>query len=272
MLSGLMLTAFLMGVSGAPHCAAMCGTACAAAFRHGLPVRALVGRCIGYALLGALAAASAGLIASWGREVAFLKPIWLIAQVLVVGFGLLMLVTGRVPSQLDQWGLAAYHSIKSRLTPKDASKNTTADTWLGFMGPVVAGLAWAVLPCGLLYGALMVAALASDAMGGMLVMLSFALPSAVGVWAAPQLLKRLSQFRWGASAPVAKPLPSPLQVAPILWVDREQSLKPSGLSIDGADRWLNPALPIRVSGLMLAVMAGGGLAHHIWAQWQAWCG
>ncbi len=35
MLTGLMLTAFLMGLGGIPHCGAMCGTACAAAFPAG---------------------------------------------------------------------------------------------------------------------------------------------------------------------------------------------------------------------------------------------
>lgn len=34
MLTGLLLTAFLMGLGGIPHCTAMCGAACAATGRH----------------------------------------------------------------------------------------------------------------------------------------------------------------------------------------------------------------------------------------------
>ena len=54
-----MLAAFLMGLGGVPHCAAMCGAACAVVFPGGVPRWALVGRCLSYAVLGVVAAASA---------------------------------------------------------------------------------------------------------------------------------------------------------------------------------------------------------------------
>ena len=64
MQSSLALTALLMGLAGGPHCVAMCGAACAglaqASGEH--RQRTLwsfqLGRLLGYALLGALAAAS----------------------------------------------------------------------------------------------------------------------------------------------------------------------------------------------------------------------
>jgi len=80
MLSSLILTAFLMGLSGAPHCATMCGVPCAAALRRSLPLSALLGRWLGYSVLGFMAAASAGLVSQWSREISFLKPLWLMAQ------------------------------------------------------------------------------------------------------------------------------------------------------------------------------------------------
>ena len=61
MLSSLILTAFLMGLSGAPHCATRCGVPCAAALRRRLPLRALFGRWGGYSGLGFMAAGCAGL-------------------------------------------------------------------------------------------------------------------------------------------------------------------------------------------------------------------
>lgn len=228
MLSSLILTAFLMGLTGSPHCAAMCGLPCAAALQRGLPWQALLGRWIGYVALGVIAATSAGLISGWGRDVAFLKPIWLMAQAMAVLFGCLLVLTGRMPRQLDEWGLGVYHTLKARW---GRAADQTASHWGRHVAPIFAGMAWAALPCGLLYGALMVAALAPDALGGGLVMTAFALPSGLGVWAAPKLLKRLS-----------------------------------------GERWLDPQWAIRLSGLMLAAMAGWGLVHHLVAQWQAWCG
>ena len=228
MLSGLILTALLMGLTGAPHCATMCGMPCAAALQRGVPISALVGRWLGYALLGGIAAAGAGAVSHWSREVAFLQPIWLMAQSMAVLFGLWLLATGRVPRQLDQMGLRAYHLLRARWGQAAADGPVP---WISHAAPVLAGMAWAAMPCGLLYGAVMVAALAPTPLGGVLVMTAFAIPSGLGVWAAPKLLRRLS-----------------------------------------AGNWQDPQWAIRLAGLLLAVMAGWGLAHHLWAQWQAWCG
>ena len=229
MLSSLILTAFLMGLSGAPHCAAMCGVPCAAALRRDLPISALLGRWLGYGLLGAVAAASAGLVSQWSRDISFLKPLWLMAQAAAVMFGLWLAAKGRMPRQLDQWGLDLYHRLRERFGQQ--ADVAGIRPWVGQMAPFVAGLAWAALPCGLLYGALMVAALAPDPLGGFAVMSAFAIPSGVGVWAAPKLLSRLT-------------------VGP----------------------WQDPTWAIRLSGVMLAATAGWGLMHHLWMQWQAWCG
>ena len=95
MLSSLMLTAFLMGLGGVPHCAAMCGAACAALLPNGVPLTSLLGRCVGYALLGAVAAVGFGAAAQWGRQVSFLQPLWIMALALALSaavyFGVLLL-------------------------------------------------------------------------------------------------------------------------------------------------------------------------------------
>ncbi|NBY70375.1 MAG: sulfite exporter TauE/SafE family protein, partial [Betaproteobacteria bacterium] len=64
MQTSLALTALIMGLAGGPHCVAMCGAACAG-IGHAAgqdSSRALVsfqvGRCLGYALLGGVAALS----------------------------------------------------------------------------------------------------------------------------------------------------------------------------------------------------------------------
>lgn len=281
MLSSLLLTSFLMGLSGMAHCAAMCGAACAVAFPRGLSPWALVGRAIGYALLGALAAFAAGVLSQWGRQVAMLKPIWLMAQVAVVIFGASLLINGRVPPWLDQLGRPLYDHVRQRW----ASSNAALPMWVRPTLPLAGGLAWALLPCGLLYAALMVSALAPDPVSGALVMLAFAMPSAVGVWAAPALLNWL---RRRGQTQAAEPVGIGATV-PVIWMrndaaqpdpsTRSLNAPPASLPSGSTTRawwaadvnWLDPRWAVRLSGLCLAGMAGWGVAHNLWAQWQAWC-
>lgn len=58
-------------------------------------------------------------------------------------------------------------------------------------GPVLLGIVWALLPCGLLYGALLVAALTSHPLEGAVVMSLFALGSALVLTIGPWLWLRM---------------------------------------------------------------------------------
>jgi sulfite exporter TauE/SafE len=274
-LSGLMLTAFLMGLGGIPHCAAMCGAACAAALPRGVPPLALLGRCVGYALLGALAAASAAMIAHWGRQVAVLQPFWVLAQLMAAVVGIWLFVTGQMPQTIDRLGQAAYWRVRQRA--RQAMGEQRAARWRKWW-PFLAGLAWAALPCGLLYGALMVAALASDALGGGLVMLSFALPSALGVWGAPAVLGWLARRSPGAtSAANGVQGPGGAAVVPVIWLAQHDGGLPAGRRTaqasvpSSSSGLLDPRWAVRAAGLSLAGMAIWGLSHHLMVQWRAWC-
>lgn len=269
MLSGLILTAFLMGVGGMPHCAAMCGAACAAALPKGVPLASLMGRCLGYAMLGCVAAASAGMAAQWGRQFSFVQPLWVLLQAMAFVLGLLLLWSGQVPRQLDAFGQSLYRGARIRW---DAS-GLNRLFWVEPLLPFLAGMAWAILPCGLLYAAVMVAALSPSAWGGGLVMLAFALPSAVGVWAAPALLRRLMRGRASVKTSTT--------VVSVLWLNREhKALSPAGPcsgASGGFDQeaaaapWLDPRWAVRLSGLMLMLMTAWALSHQLMAQWRAWC-
>ena len=57
--------------------------------------------------------------------------------------------------------------------------------------PLLLGTLWALLPCGLLYSALLVAALAGSVLGGAAVMAAFAIGTSVTMTAAPWLWMRL---------------------------------------------------------------------------------
>lgn len=265
-----MLTAFLMGVGGAPHCAAMCGLACAAALPKGVPWLSFVGRACGYATLGAVAAASAGWVAIWGRQVSFLQPLWVMALLACCLVGVWMARTGATPASLDRFGRSLYGRVRQQLAPRFSPQSASgplakaALQWL-------AGAAWAALPCGLLYAAVMVATLAPSASGGALVMLSFAVPSTLGVWAAPAMLgwlRKRSPTRNGLRSGSTSQTP-----VPVVWLqhgapDLGESFSPR-TSAPGT--WVDPRWAIRVAGLMMAGMAAWGAYHQVMAQWRAWC-
>lgn len=285
MLTGLLLTALLMGLGGMAHCAAMCGSACAAAFPRGLPWQALVGRALGYAALGAVAAASAGLVAQWGKQVAALRPLWMMGLLSIVLLGLVLAWSGRVPQRWDEAGRGLYRRLQGAWLHRRSRWPEALQRHLPSALPLVGGLVWALLPCGLLYAALMVAALAPHALGGAAVMLAFALPSGVGVWLAPAVLARLR----GRGRPPVAPATTPV---PVVWMrragqadDATAASVPAGDNAPaqgGAGRFaepapagigtgFDPAWAVRLSGLCLAGMAGWGLWHQLVAQWQAWC-
>lgn len=150
--------------------------------------------------------------------------------------------------------------------------------------PFVAGMAWAMLPCGLLYAAVMVAALAPDALGGGLVMLAFAVPGAFGVWGAPMVLRRLARLGRRADVTASSELGQgdAAAIVPVLWL---RSARPDGCAGGANRRELAPTSPdagqagvafdprwaVRLSGLMLAAMSAWALYHQVMDQWRAWC-
>ena len=194
MQSSLALTALLMGLAGGPHCVAMCGAACAglaqASGEH--RQRALwsfqLGRLFGYALLGAVAAASVQGLGWLTVQSAALRPVWSLMHVAAIGLGLWLIVYARQPVWLDQ---GARH-LWSRVRHFNAR-------W-GRAAPVLVGGLWALMPCGLLYSAVMVAALTSQPLDGALTMALFATGSSVSLWAGPWLLLKLQSVgdgSWG---------------------------------------------------------------------------
>src|SRR5690606_18457774 len=111
---------------------------------------------------------------------------------------LYLLRSGQMPAAVNNSAMDLYRRARATLGTRPLP-----DAARPFV-PLLAGMAWVLMPCGLLYAALMVAVLAPHAWGGALVMLAFAIPGAFGVWAAPYVLRRLSRFTAkDASQPVA---------------------------------------------------------------------
>jgi len=192
--TSLALTALLMGLAGGPHCIAMCGAACAgigqSAGSRSTLVLALfqIGRLLGYSTLGALAAASMQGLGWLTTQTAALRPVWTMFHVAAVLLGLMLLVLARQPVWLDGAARQVWQKVR------------TLHGRMGLGAPLMIGSLWALMPCGLLYSALLVATLSGGVWQGALTMALFAMGSSVSLLAGPWLLLRLSHLgdgSWG---------------------------------------------------------------------------
>ena len=194
----LAATALLMGLAGGPHCVAMCGAACAGIGRArvGQSTRALwvfqTGRLIGYSALGAFAAASMQGLGWLSVHSAALRPVWTLFHVAAALLGLMLLWQARQPVWLEDSARKVWRRVQ---LVTGNLKGGTALAPIGLMGVL-----WALLPCGLLYSAVLVAAMTSSAAQGAGVMALFALGSSVSLMAGPWLWLRLRGKGGGESS------------------------------------------------------------------------
>ena len=194
MQTSMAITALLMGLAGGPHCIAMCGAACAgigytAGEQQGKQTTAMglfqLGRVIGYATLGAVAAATIQALGWLTTQSAALRPVWTMVHIAALLLGLVLLVQARQPAWLERSARRVWEKVKA-LQRKG-----------GVAGPVLVGMLWALLPCGLLYSALLVAALTGEPLQGAAVMALFVLGTSVSLMAGPWLLLRMKHLGWG---------------------------------------------------------------------------
>jgi sulfite exporter TauE/SafE len=197
MQTSLALTALIMGLAGGPHCVAMCGAACAGmgqvagVHQNRALLSFQVGRWLGYSLMGGLAALSVQALGWLTVESAALRPAWSMLHVAAVVLGLLLVWQAKQPVWLDQSAQQLWGKIR-RFKGNSVKGNS------GKFAPLVVGVLWAFMPCGLLYSALMVAALTGNVLDGALAMACFALGSGVSLGLAPWLLLKLKSIGDGA--------------------------------------------------------------------------
>jgi len=203
-------TALVMGLTGGAHCLAMCAAPCALLTgaapaqsgtqaiqwqpqrRHRL-LRAVgfhAGRLLGYALAGAAVALAMERLVWLGQYSPAVRPVWSMLHVVILAWGLMMLLAARQPAWIESAGRFAWAKVRP-LVAQPA-------------GLFLSGMAWALLPCGLLYTALLMAALSGSASNGALCMLLFGVGSGLwlitGPWLWGQLRQRvnaLGQGQWG---------------------------------------------------------------------------
>lgn len=187
MQTSVALTALFMGIAGGPHCVAMCGAACAGISRgaagqkssNGALLTFQISRMVGYATFGAFAAGSVQGLAWLGTNTAVIRPVWAMFHVAALLLGVVLLWQARQPAWLDGLAQGVWRRTRPMLHR------------LGGRAPMVLGVAWALMPCGLLYSALMVASLSANALQGAMIMALFSAGTSLSLTIGPWLLLRL---------------------------------------------------------------------------------
>lgn len=198
----LIISALVMGLLGGGHCLAMCAAPCALIVQgdknkdtHLMDAPSIgktvlsrsshtnkkitsaiifhLGRLIGYSMMGAMAALAMEQLAWFSDRSSWLYPAWTGLHLGILFWGLTMLILARQPAWLDNAGRAVWRRVQPVLQRRS-----------GFF---VLGLAWALLPCGLLYSALQLAALSAHPVSGAVAMAAFGVGSGLWLWAAPLL-------------------------------------------------------------------------------------
>ena len=179
-----LLAALTLGLAGGAHCALMCGPLCAACVQRRGPQanRGLwqlhLGRVLGYAGLG-LMAGGLGALAPWALGEAG----WLVLR---SAAALALILAGSV-----LLGWRGVERLAARALP----------LWQRWIGgdprnrPLLLGISWALLPCGLLYSALFLSASAGRPLSSAAAMALFALGTLPSTYASAATLLRLRQTR-----------------------------------------------------------------------------
>jgi len=174
------------GLASVPHCTAMCGplAAYACSGRPGAvgQSRYQLGRFISYSALGAIAGALGGAAAvslphAWGSA--------LLSWSLALGLGLAALRLWRGSEQ----PLVTLRAKREQASPSALSRLVTG---LG-RHPFLVGLGTALLPCGALAAAVLIAASTGSIALGSLSMLAFAVVSGVGLVAVTWVFERFAR-------------------------------------------------------------------------------
>jgi sulfite exporter TauE/SafE len=208
------LTALLMGLAGGSHCLVMCAAPCrgvitagradpvllkpatelctsaTGAFSSGVAFHA--GRTLGYTSLGALAAFAMESLAWITQSAWSIRPLWTFAHVCMLIWGAMLLLQARQPVWVERAGRAVWQKV-SPIVHRPG-------------GVFLIGALWALMPCGLLYSALLVSALSASVMQGAVSMLCFALGSGVWliagpwVWGVASAKLNVWRAQWGTRA------------------------------------------------------------------------
>jgi len=186
--------AFVTGFLGSAHCFGMCG-GISGLFAVSAEVRSLrqqapkavaynLGRLLTYAFLGVTVALLGKTMVDSIPKLA--APIRLASGLLIILVGLQLAFNWRILAPVENVGSKLWQKVAPsarRLVPVET--NTQA---------VGLGLIWGLLPCGLVYSVLLLAATTADPVHGGLVMLAFGLGTLPAMIATGLSASKLAQF------------------------------------------------------------------------------
>ena len=180
----ILITALVMGLAGAGHCAAMCGSLSVAA-GFSIPktksfalyaIYMSLGRVVGYGLVGAVFFFITQTLLSFSNGLLLTLPV--IAALLMFGVGLHILKINHSVLKTEKLGKlidVLLIPLKKKLFPIDS-----------IIKALSYGFLWGFLPCGLVYTALSLAITANNVANAFLIMILFGigtLPTLVGLTA-----------------------------------------------------------------------------------------
>ena len=186
--------AFVTGLLGSAHCVGMCG-GISGLFAVNAAVRSLkiqapkafaynIGRILTYAILGVVVAMLGKTMVDSIPKLA--APVRLASGLLIILIGLQLAFNWRLLTPLENAGAKLWRSVAPTakgLLPVESARQALA-----------LGLIWGLLPCGLVYSVLLLAASTADPMNGSLVMLAFGVGTMPAMIATGLSASKLSQF------------------------------------------------------------------------------
>jgi len=186
------ITPLMIGFFSGFHCIAMCGGLCAVICqKQNAPQTVLtnLGRVITYTLLGAV---FAGLIqgASLQLDLAslgfFLRVLMGIMLVLT---GLVLVFKNKAKWLVLQKPLPFWPKVSSKLQKIQLNNNTSS--------VILKGMLWGLIPCGLLYGMLVIAATTADVIRGASFMLFFGIGTMLPLLLSQLAINKLARTQKG---------------------------------------------------------------------------
>ena len=251
-----------MGLFGGPHCLAMCGAACVGISKandqngmsgmkgHLAVLEFQTGRVLGYSALGAVGAFSVQGVGWLSIHSALFRPVWGLFHVCALLIGVVLIWRAEQPIWLN--------TIAKDIWGKIATQSRISTLPLIRFGPLVMGFLWALLPCGLLYSALWVAALSANPLEGALVMSAFVLGSSIVLSAGPSIWRALKSFDHNIQIG---------QLSRVSFIGRSTSATDNvRKSASSQGSW-----GVRLAGVALVAVSAFALWHGIVQNQAPWC-
>ena len=193
----ILSAAFITGLLGSAHCLGMCGgisglfavNAAVSSLKRQVPkaIAYNAGRILTYAILGAAVALLGRTMVDSIPKLA--APVRLASGILIILIGLQVAFNWHILAPIENAGSRLWQKVAPAakgLVPVETSAQALG---LGFI--------WGLLPCGLVYSVLLIAATTTEPVDGALVMLAFGLGTMPAMVATGLSASKLAQFMSG---------------------------------------------------------------------------